>query len=161
MEKNECIGSSISYQDAAKRRRDVYSLMEFPYLLRKDRRYPIIPIVLHQGEGVLKTEALVDFGANISVFSSDIADYLGIVLTSGKKIYLQGIGGRIVGYIHKVQLSVGNNTFICPIVFSAELVTSFNIIGREGFFTKFVIVFNETKNKLLLKSSKSTRIQRK
>ena len=125
--------------------------MKFPFLYRKDRLYPIVPFRIRRGKLVLKTEALVDSGANISVFSSDIADYLGLELIKGKQIYLQGIGGRIVGYIHKVKINVANVSFLCPIVFSAELITSFNILGREGFFKKFIISFDELHHTLSLK----------
>ena len=128
--------------------------MEFPYLYRKDRLYPIVPFEIRKGKLVLKTEALVDSGANISVFSSDIADYLGLELIKGKQIYLQGIGGRIVGYIHKVKVDIANISFSCPIVFSAELITSFNILGREVFFEKFVVSFDELHHTLFLKSIK-------
>jgi len=128
--------------------------MEFPYLYRKNQLYPIIPIKVGKGKLILKTEALLDSGANISVFSADIADYFGIKLTKGRQIYLQGIGGRIVGYIHKLKIIVADVSFMCPIVFSAELITSFNIIGRAGFFSKFLIIFNEAKGKLILRPRK-------
>lgn len=91
--------------------------MEFSYLYRKRQAYPIIPLKITIRQSVLKTEALIDSGANISVFSSGIADYFSLNLTSGKLIYLQGIGGRIAGYIHKVVLSVGKISFPCPIFF--------------------------------------------
>jgi hypothetical protein len=135
--------------------------MEFPYLFRKDKSYPIIPIKISSGSLTLKTEALVDSGANISVFSSDIADYLELVLTGGKQIYLQGVGGRIVGYIHKVKIDISGISFRCPIVFSAELITSFNIIGRDAFFDKFLITFDEARRKLILKPIKPKKVKKK
>jgi len=42
--------------------------MKFPFLYRKDRLYPIVPFEIRKGKLVLKTEALVDSGANISGF---------------------------------------------------------------------------------------------
>lgn len=48
--------------------------MEYPYLYRKNRLYPIIPIIISKGNIDLKTEALIDSGANISVFSADIGE---------------------------------------------------------------------------------------
>jgi len=125
--------------------------MVFSYLRRWERDYPIIPVELrYRGRGLL-TEGLVDSGANLSVFSADIADYLGLPLTRGKALILQGVGGRILGYQHTLKLKVGTAEFRLPICFSAELVTSFNLLGREGFFQKFRVTFDEGKKRLFLR----------
>ena len=44
-----------------------------------------------------------------------------------------------------------NKKFTCPIIFSREYLASFNLLGREGFFAKFVITFEERKRKVVLK----------
>ncbi|MBN2543380.1 hypothetical protein JXI42_10990 [bacterium] len=89
------------------------------------------------------TEALIDSGANMSVFSADIADYLEVELEAGKKIYLQGIGGRILGYAHTIKIDIEKKEFKLKVVFSRELFTSFNILGRDNFFNFFRIIFDE------------------
>jgi hypothetical protein len=73
---------------------------------------------------------------------------LGIDLEKGKKIYLVGIGGRILGYLHEVSLSLGNKTLLCKVVFSPEYNISFNLLGRDNFFVPFIISFMEKKRKI-------------
>jgi hypothetical protein len=63
-----------------------------------------------------------------------------------------GIGGRILGYLHKVSVSLGNKSFICKIIFSPELNISFNLLGRDNFFLPFIISFFEKKRKIIFKT---------
>jgi hypothetical protein len=117
--------------------------MRFPYLRRGRHAYPIVPITLSYQGRSLRTEGLLDSGANLSLFPAEIAEYLGLSLESGRPIYLSGIGGRILGYRHQVSLAVETTAFQATIVFSAEFISSFNILGRDNFFKKFRITFNE------------------
>ncbi len=95
--------------------------------------------------------ALIDSGATISVFRAEVADELGIDIEGGKEIYLGGVGGRIKGYIHKIDIETAGKKFRCPIVFSKEYLVSFNLLGREAFFPKFTIIFEEKENFVELK----------
>ena len=99
----------------------------------------------------MKINALIDSGATISVFKEEIAEQLGIEVESGEKITLGGVGGRIVGYIHKLRINIANKEFVCPVVFSHEYFVSLNLLGRSGFFEKFKIIFEENKKILKLK----------
>lgn len=124
----------------------------FSYLKKNNQYFPILEINL---KGKLKVKALVDSGATLSVFRPEIADYLGIPIFRGKQIYLTGVGGRILGYLHKVDLSVdGREFFKCKIVFSKEFTVSFNILGRDNFFIPFLITFNERNRKIVLDLNK-------
>jgi len=87
---------------------------------------------------------LIHSGANISVFREEIAECLEIVIEEGEETLLQGLGGRIVGYIHEVKVRVDNEEFFCNVVFSKELTVGLNILGREGFFEYFQVIFNES-----------------
>lgn len=122
----------------------------FPYLKRHGQNFPIIEVSLSRNKNELRVLALVDSGASFSVFRSEIADYLGITIENGNKIYLTGIAGRILGYLHKVDLSIGTQRFSCKVVFSPELTISFNLLGRDNFFAPFVISFHEKRQKLIL-----------
>lgn len=124
---------------------------EFYYLEKDGQYFPIIEVKLKSHKNELIVKALVDSGASFSVFRPEIAQELGLDLEKGKKIYLTGIGGRILGYLHKVSVSVGNKNFICKIIFSSEFNVSFNLLGRDNFFTPFIISFFEKNKKLLLK----------
>lgn len=115
----------------------------FPYLWKDDQSYPLVDITLLANDKFLSLKALVDSGASYSVFRPEIARYLGITIEQGKPIYLEGIGGRILGYLHTVLIQVAKKKFRCKIIFSNELRVSFNLIGRDDFFGRFLITFNE------------------
>ena len=126
-------------------------LLSFPY--KRDAQgntFPVIPLSLKSGSNKKEFFALVDSGATISIFRVEVADSLGIGVNSGKAIYLGGVGGRIKGYIHKLETEIAGKTFVCPIVFSYEYLVSFNLLGRAAFFEKFRITFEEKKNHLIL-----------
>lgn len=125
-------------------------MMEFSYVNRRGQHYPIISITLRHGDREIRTEALVDSGASISTFQGDLAQPLGLTLEAGEKLYLQGISGRVLGYAHEVQLEVGTERIRCKIVFSNELISSVNLLGRADFFEHFLISFDERNRKLAL-----------
>lgn len=125
--------------------------IKFPYLRKEKKYYPIIPILLRYKDKFIFTEALVDSGANTSVFHAEIAEQLDIEFKHGKKIYLGGIGGRILAYLHQVKIRITNIDFTCKIAFTEEMPVSLNILGRDNFFEKFLISFDEIKKQLILR----------
>lgn len=126
-------------------------LLTFPYKTDAQGNYfPVIPLSLKFGNKKKEFFALVDSGATISIFRSEVADSLGINVTSGKETYLGGVGGRIKGYIHNLEIEIAGKQFMCPVVFSYEYLVSFNLLGRASFFEKFRITFEEKKNSLIL-----------
>ncbi|MBU1246112.1 MAG: retroviral-like aspartic protease family protein [Nanoarchaeota archaeon] len=76
----------------------------FPYQKINNKYYPIIKLAVIFGNKKIIIEALVDSGANVSIFNEDIANILGIKIENGKQIYLGGVGGRIMGYAHILQI---------------------------------------------------------
>jgi len=126
--------------------------LEFPYVLKKDKYYPIIDAILSKDNNSIKTDAIVDSGAILSIFQGNIAEYLGIELEKGKEQLFQGIGGKIIGYIHNLTMKINEIELSCKVAFSNELTTSLNIVGRESFFDRFLITFDEQNKKLILQS---------
>lgn len=123
----------------------------FPYEAdSKGNIFPIIPLALTFADKKKGFYALIDSGATISVFRAEVADSLGLIIEKGKEIYLGGVGGRIKGYIHTQNVEIAGKNFHCPIVFSREYLVSFNLLGREAFFPKFRIIFEEKKKLLQL-----------
>jgi hypothetical protein len=125
--------------------------LKFPYVFLRGEFYPMIPVNLKKNERSIETLALIDSGATISVFQGSLGESLGIDLESGKKKLFQGIGGKIIGYIHSVVLKIANLEFDCEVAFSYELATSMNILGRKGFFDKFLLTFDEQRKEVILK----------
>lgn len=124
----------------------------FPYLRQGGRILPLVDITLAWQKKRLTIRALVDSGASFSLFRAEVADYLGIPLERGKKLFLEGIGGRIAGFLHQVPLEAGGKNFKCKIVFSREIAISLNLLGRDNFFLPFLITFRERQQDLILES---------
>lgn len=122
----------------------------FKYKFSNYNYYPIISITLSKNLLSTKASAIIDSGASISIFGEDTATELNINIEKGEKRILGGVGGRIVGYVHKIKVKVAGKSFTCPVVFSREYKVSFNLLGRDTFFEKFKITFDETKKKVIL-----------
>ena len=126
------------------------SRAEFKYYHNGEAYFPAIPLYISTGDKQLKLRALIDSGATISILRHEVAEELGIIIEQGEEIYLGGVGGRIKGFIHEVNLDVVGKLFRCPVVFSREYLVSFNLLGRQGFFERFMITFDEKHKRLLL-----------
>jgi len=124
---------------------------EFSYSKRNSQWFPTIDIIIGGPKRTDAFKALVDSGASYSVFRAEVAERLGVKIEKGKPVYLTGIGGRILGYLHNLRVSVNEKSFNCKIVFSKEYTVSLNILGRENFFQPFLISFWEKARKLILK----------
>jgi len=127
---------------------------EFPYLEKDGLTFPVIQVILRGKDNILGVGALVDSGASFSIFHSEIAEDLGITIEKGKAVYLTGVGGRILGYLHEIDISIdGKRFFKCNIIFSREFTVSFNLLGRDNFFEPFVISFLEREKKIVLRNA--------
>lgn len=119
-------------------------MINFPY--HKSSRgdyFPVIRLTTYHENYLFRTAALVDSGATISIFQIDVAENLHVNIDRGKEIYLGGIGGRIKGYLHEIDLEIAHKKFLAPVVFSYEYSVSFNLLGRERVFKNFKISFEE------------------
>lgn len=98
----------------------------------------------------LDTYALIDSGASVSTFKADIAESLGIKIEDGEKRVSVGISGRIDVFIHQVEIRIFENWFPCKVAFSRQLTSSFNLLGRQDFFYRHLITFNEKEKKTVV-----------
>lgn len=129
--------------------------LTFPYVRKGDQHFPVVDVTLATSGQSLTIKALVDSGASFSVFRAEVLDYLGVPLERGAPVYLEGIGGRILGYRHRVPASVGNTRFALTVIFSQELAVSFNLLGRDNFFQRFRVTFDERNRTVHLKPYKA------
>ncbi len=114
---------------------------------------PSIPITL-QGKNTLDTTALLDSGADISAISKDLAEILGLDL-NGKKSPAFGIGGKVDAVDTKMNITVQKGhekyTFQIPVKVILGNYDFPVLLGRAGFFDKFVISFDQEQEKVFLK----------
>lgn len=114
---------------------------------------PSIPVTF-MGKEIFDTIALVDSGADISAMSKDIAEILGLKL-SGKITHAYGIGGKARSIETSVTISIqkGHEDYRFNIAIKV-ILDDYNfpiLLGRAGFFDKFIIIFDEQQEKVLLK----------
>jgi len=125
----------------------------FSYVNVRGRYYPMIPVVI-RAKYITKLYALVDSGATVSLFHISVADDAGIDLRDAEKEYLAGVGGYISAYIKKeVELEIeGLGKLKVPVAFTEYISSDLAILGRQGFFEHFEIVFREWRRELELRT---------
>jgi len=119
---------------------------------------PVIEIKVKSSDRALKYHALVDSGADISIFHAEVADYLGINLSKGKKDIVTGVGGKSSEFfLHKVVVEVGGweheiEVGFLPVIGGRSV--TYGILGQKGFFENFVVKFDYKKGEIELKPRK-------
>ncbi|SRR5258708_3438157 len=130
--------------------RSVQHHYQFPYVSLHGKSYPLIPLSLKKGNRQVNTFALLDSGASISVFRPEIAKALGIRIKEQRLIRLGTANGGVNIGLAEVQIKIEHTAFKAEIGFSDTYAANFNIIGREGFFHRFSICFNEVMKTVVL-----------
>ena len=125
-----------------------------------DRERPVIEIGLRNLRNPLSSaiayEALVDSGSDRNIFPAEIADLLGIDLTSTE--HVQYVGGVVAGerrpvYFHPIEIEVGRlggPSYMTSAGFMPDFAKGgHGLLGRIGFFDEFTFVkFKEVENVL-------------
>jgi hypothetical protein len=98
----------------------------------------------------VNTFALIDSGASISMFRPEIAKALHLPMKMRQGMRLDTASGRVDIAVVKVGIEIERTKFQARIGFSHTYAASFNIIGRESFFHRFSICFNEVMKTVIL-----------
>ncbi len=132
--------------------------MKFRYKRYGEILRPVIPIRVRSGEKHLQYEALVDSGADICIFSSEVGHAIGIDVLKGVPHEVFGIGGKTsFYYFHKVVIEVGGWPFEIKAGFMPEVagrILPYGVVGQKGFFDKFIVKFDLFKEEVELKERK-------
>lgn len=133
--------------------------MKFPY-----KRYdgdvlrPVVPIRLRHGTRELQYEALVDSGADVSLFDWEVGDDLGFEIGNGIPYEVLGVGGGLlVYYFHTVSLEIGGISYKTRVGFTGNptgQASPYGIVGQRGLFDKFIVGFDLQEREITLKSRK-------
>ncbi len=114
---------------------------------------PSIPIILH-GTEPFNTLALLDSGADMSVLPLPIAEILGLDM-SGEKLPAYGIGGIVESVQTKVVVTIEKGhehyNFSLPVKIVLGKYDFPMLLGRAGFFDRFIITFYHAGEKIVLK----------
>ena len=87
--------------------------------------------------------AYVDRGADVSLFTRDDAELLGLKLKEGQYKPIIGIGRTLIPtYMHVVKMRIGDSELDVTVAF-ADSDEVPRLLGRAGIFTSFKITFSE------------------
>lgn len=128
--------------------------MKFPYykipttdLSRKWIGRPLVPITIFGPTGHVNVYALIDSGADRSLFNIQIAKDIGLNLDRSHIEHFSGIeGGKIPTFITHLELQViGSSKTVDLIAGFTDSPNVGAILGQEGFFDEYKIVFHRKK----------------
>jgi hypothetical protein len=105
---------------------------------------PLVDVVVSHGERDASYVLLVDSGADINVFSAELARELDITLEDGERLEVRGAtGDDAVFWRHPVMITVGGCEILVLAAFGeAEHLEAVGLAGQEGFFDQFKVTFD-------------------
>lgn len=110
---------------------------------RKPFNRPYLIVRLRNGERHKDVVALVDSGADICLFHSDVGRMIGIEIEEAPQLTFQGVSGvREVAYLHRVDLAVrGLSSLVLEVGFTNSMAVGTGLLGQRGFFEQFQVNF--------------------
>ena len=112
--------------------------------------YPLVAVTLFNGSFETQTYALLDSGADTTLFHASIGEDLGLDIRLGERSDMSGITNdrRIDVYTHQVRLVVENYDLgFVDLDFSYEIGSHWtdNLLGRFPVFDALVVAFRQRK----------------
>ena len=124
---------------------------------------PVIPIQVRYRGKATRYMALLDSGADVSMFHAEMTEVLGIDLKSGTEMVFYGVGhGKSTGYLHEVGINAGGWWVSCRVAFCPGMIRPdpldpsrtqglfYGILGQEGFFEQFNVKFDRSAKQIEL-----------
>jgi hypothetical protein len=133
--------------------------MRFRYTDIKNNQDPLKPfhrpyliVRLVNGDKHKDVISLIDSGADVCLFPSDVGRMLGIKIEAGPELAFQGVSGvSEVAYLHRVDLVVrGLSSITLDVGFTNSLAVGTGLLGQRGFFEQFQINFQLNQRFLLV-----------
>lgn len=116
-------------------------------------RTPSIPIVLI-GKEIFETVGLLDSGSDISAIPKHLAEILGLDLNKETNP-AYGIGGKVDSIETTMTILVQQGhekyKFSLPVKVILDKYEFPVLLGREGFFSRFIVKFDQENQKVSLK----------
>lgn len=116
----------------------------------------MIPVIIAHGDMATGYQVLVDSGSDTCVFDTGIADVLGIDWKNGKPKEIFGVGGKAhISYVCPVTLDVSGASYeveACFLPNTSGRAFKYGLVGQQGFFDRFVVKFDFSKEELELKA---------
>jgi hypothetical protein len=95
--------------------------MKFQYARFGKILRPVMPIKVKYGDKKIDYQVLVDSGADMCLFHSEMGEALGLNIKSGEMKEVFGVGGKVsVFYLHKINIEVGGWPYEIEVGFLIE-----------------------------------------
>jgi len=118
---------------------------------------PIVALRISTEYYYQDTAALVDSGADYSIFDAEFAEILGLNLTNGRRKALIGLDGKKhYGYLHRIQIEILDaprtwKHIDVEVIFRPNHPKELgNLLGRHDFFDALRIGFDERRQIIYL-----------
>lgn len=121
----------------------------FPFSRQRSEAFgivarPIVRVALRSRSGeTFDITALVDSGADVSMFSPSVARIMGIEISEGKRRTVHGLSGKMEAYVHRVNLRLGGMKVHARVAFPTVEIP--NILGRLDLFKNSSIILRDEK----------------
>ena len=110
---------------------------------RVDVLRPAIPVQLLNGDKKLGCLAIIDSGADFSIFHASLGELIGLTIESGKTERFSGVSedaDELTAYFHAIRIVVEGYEFDCWTGFSRDVEDSpYGLLGQLGFFSLFSV----------------------
>ena len=119
-----------------------------PLPTSKSKIFPLAKIDLLYKNKRQSFWPIIDSGANVSIFPKAVGDALGIDF-EGEPESVEGVLGNFLWYSHYVNITLGD--YKEPISIRALFLMGepYPLLGREGIFDKFDVLFQERLRKVV------------
>ncbi|HZF38812.1 MAG TPA: hypothetical protein VE715_08310 [Blastocatellia bacterium] len=91
-----------------------------------------ISVILTYGDKTVRTDAKVDPGSTVCLFSHEDGLDLGVPIEQGIPITLGGLTGSLEAFGHEVTLQTGQLVFQSTVYFAKRPGLPRNLLGRRG-----------------------------
>lgn len=124
--------------------------MRFRYTEIRNHHYPARPfhrpyliVRLTHGTKHKDVIALVDSGADLCLFQSDIGKLIGIDVERGSELAFEGVSGATAtAYLRRISLTVrGMSSISLDVGFTDSMAVGTGLLGQQGFFEQFRVGF--------------------
>lgn len=95
-----------------------------------------IPVVLRSSTASVSLAASIDTGASFCLFGADVAEALGLDLTSGSHLRFRTADGVFEAYGHEVELTALGVVTYSMVYFFADPMIDKNVLGRTGWLDR-------------------------
>ncbi|HWP55089.1 MAG TPA: aspartyl protease family protein [Pyrinomonadaceae bacterium] len=104
---------------------------------------PYLIVRLTHGTKHKDVIALVDSGADLCLFQSDIGKLIGIDVERGSELAFEGVSGATAtAYLHRISLTVrGMSSISLDVGFTDSMAVGTGLLGQQGFFEQFRVGF--------------------